>query len=480
MAYIQVFHKKHSSKHVGLTFNICTMKTTHLPHLLAILSLIMLGSTTPLNAETSNYTMPNGLYYAGKDGYIRRINNAGEITTYDIEKRPHTFQLLHYNGRIYGASAGKKTGYSPAENGGDGKLFTINSVDGHVFQTVMFDNTDGHPHKDPQGVYQYGGELYVTDRNVCIRKISADVVGVSQSHPSWLENNWLGYYGHGISYAAIKAGFTITEDPEDNQPLYWLGIRFNGQGIWRFKESDISETNPILPNYEPIFQKAALNFSTFYIDEKHNHLYIYFVDYGRLYRFNLDELLANPNPQTITALNPVIIDDSPILSEGPYPEEVGISQLSPDENGEHLYWCYNAPKTAEDTYHGTNFDATNPMHQSGIKRIKLGEANPVVEIVVSGVEGYGVVAVNYHPGEPDDDTGISDIQPDSRLQVMGDRISVADNATIRLYAINGALIAKTSVVGRQTLSLNHYTKGIYIAEALFADGTREVAKVAVR
>lgn len=439
--------------------------------------------------------MPKGLYYAGKDGLIHCVTIDGYASSYDVGGAPHTFQLTQFKNRIYGTSAGVAFTYvNDATTTGDGKLFYISQIDGNTFQGIVLDNTGANAYADPMGLYIYGDTLYVNDRNVCIRKISADAIALPTTYPSWLENTWLGFYGSPWAYGFIKAGFAITKDVDENgneEPLYWLPTRFNGNGIFRFKESDIDPTStalamtavkPTRPASE-ILANISLNSSAFYVDEANNHFYIYIVSASgvssALYRINLDTLLENAATTDFSSLNPVVVDGAPILLEGPVgSQETGITQLSVDENGEYLYWCYISPGSETASTAGTPveaYDATNPLHKSGIKRIKLGEETPAVEMVVEGVEGYGIVPVDYK-GSVGVESVASTVAA-NRLQVIGDAVTVLENAAVAIYNAGGALVAKTAVSGAKSVSLRDMSAGLYLVEATFADGTKEVAKV---
>lgn len=431
-----------------------------------------------------NITMPYGLYYAGKDGMIHGIGNMGETATYDVGGVPHTFQLVEFKNRIYGASGGKSFTYTAtAGNEGDGKLFYISQIDGNTFQAVVLDNAGNNAYKDPMGLYIYGDILYVNDRNVCVRKISADAIALSQDYPSWMENNWMGYYNGNWSFGCIKAGFAITQD--EGTPLYWVGMRYNGFGIYRFKEehigtSEIPGAVPDATKYGPILANVMSQPSAFYIDEANNHFYVYLcagtgISSG-LYRMNLSDVVATPDPSNFADLNPVLIDGSPIKLEGAKgSQETAITQLSPSEDG-YLYWCYIAPEDASNVV-GTPavaFDEANPLHKTGIKRIKLGEETPTVELHIEGVEGYGVVPVKYTPGID----GVESVAVAvDRIQVIGDAVTIMEDAVVNIYNAAGVLVAQEAINGVESVSLADQANGVYVVEAIFADGVKQVVKV---
>ena len=457
-------------------------------------------------------TMPDGLYYASTDGVIYGVDNTGNQTSYDVGGVPHTFQLLEFQNRIYGASAGKNFVYQNTPIG-DGKLFYISQVDGETFQAVVLDNTgNSNGYKDPFALYIYGDTLYVSDRNVAIRKVSANAIALPQTYPSWVENNWLGWYGAPWAYGCVKSGFQITQETDETtgvtEPLYWVGMRYNGCGIYRWKEEHVGTaaapgTHPDDPNlpegakkYPAILNSCNANFSAFYIDEANDHFYIYLVSETKgtpsgLYRVKFSDLMANPDPSGFAALNPVLIDGAPIKLEGSVgSQETAITQLSVDEKGEYMYWCYISPGSSSTKVVGLDYstdpagvgagpaevyDAGNPLHKSGIKRIKLGEEAPTVQMVVEGVEGYGIVPVNYTYVENSVESIVDDAA--ARLQVIGKAVTVLEDAIVNVYNAGGALVYNAEVAGVKTVSLYDMATGLYVVEAIFADGSREVVKV---
>ncbi len=454
--------------------------------------------------------MPDGLYYAGTDGDLYCYYADGQFDSYDVGGLPHTFQLAQFNHRIYGASAGQKFVYSATgSTDGDGVLFYISKIGGNVFQATVLDNAGGNAYKDPFGLYIYGDTLYVNDRNVCARKIAADAISLPQDYPSWFENNWLYYYGNPWVYGCIKAGFAITQDQDDEgnpEPLYWFAFKYNGEGIFRFKEKHIGSSSAAGPDpgYTPIFSSNGTIMTTFNIDEKNGHLYIYIETanngkdtqvLGGLYRYNLSDLMS-ANASDIVNVPRQLIDGAPVYWEGSSTNEhVGISQLTIDENNEYMYWCYRAPSESdiqnvanEAAGHykwAEDYDATNPRHVTGIKRIKLGEENPEVELVVEGVEGYGVVPVNFAGSiKPNDgkegvqNVNINEKAAYDRINVAGNSFATTENAKVNVYNANGQLVICNAVVADELTTIDG--AGVYVIEAIFTDGAKQVIKMAVK
>lgn len=448
-------------------------------------------------AGPADMGMPAGLYYANPDGKLYCAYADGNSDVYEVGGVPHTFQLLEFKNRIYGASAGNKFVYSATGSvDGDGKLFYISQIGGKIFQAVVLDNTGNNAYKDPFGLYIYGDTLFVNDRNVCIRKISADAIALPQNYPSWVENNWLGFYGQPWAYGCIKAGWGITsyEKPDgDLAPQYWVGMKYNGNGIYTFTDEHVGNANTPGPKPEKGSFLCDMNpiFTTFHIDEAHNHMYIYVekagtseekITKGGLYRIDMDKLQSVESPSNLADLNAVLIDGSPVKYEGSGTNEhVGISQLNPDAKGEYLYWCYRAPSAEEAAaneaqdyatagngkyWWADKYDAENPLHKTGIKRIKLGEENPTVEMVVPGAEGYGVVAVNYEGSTKP--AGVKDIvAPAAKacLTLVGDQLVADEAAVVYVYNTNGTIVAYASLAAGEALSVADLANGVYVATA---------------
>lgn len=468
-----------------------------------------------LAAGPTDMGMPDGLYYSGADDQLHCVYEEGEPDVYEVNM-PHTFQLTQFKNRIYGASAGKKFIYSAtAATEGDGKLFYISQISNNLFQATVLDNAGNNAYLDPFALYIYDEDLFVNDRNVALRKIPADAIALPQNYESFAENNWFGTYNTNFVYGCIKAGFSITQDEDEAgnpEPLYWMGFKYNGNGIFRFKNKHIGNSSAPGPDTQSelpyIFKGVSPVFTTFYIDQKNRHLYIYLeVQQAKMddlkagvYRFDLDRIIETPDPAKMSDLNPILIDGAPVKWEGGGANEhVGIQQFAPDEKGEYLYWCHRAAtesdiqkmeasKTAGDAattgrYEwAEEYNAENPLHQSGIKRIKLGTTDrPEVEMVVPGVEGYGIVPVNYAGSKKP--SGVQLVGNEGK--VAYDRVLVAENsfmvteaAQVNIYGVNGQLISADNVAADQVVELG--AKGVYMIQATFADGARQVAKIIVK
>lgn len=463
-----------------------------------------------LAAGGSNMGMPAGMYYAGDDNDLHCVYADGQTDDYDINMQ-HTFQLVEFGNRIYGASAGNKFWYEGTASAvtGDGKLFYISQVDDNLFQAVVLDNTGNNAYKDPTGLYIYGSTLYVNDRNVCVRKISADALALPQDYPSWMENNWMSFYGPIWTYGCIKNGFAITQDQDASgnpEPRYWVGMKYNGNGLFSFKEGNIGSSSDEVGSAagaNAYLTDIGLIATCFNIDAKNGDLYMYIETAGTeatqikggLYRIKMEALEQNPTPSAgdfFTALEAQLIDGSPVKYEGNATNEhVGISQLCFDAAGEYMYWCYRAPSPEEaainegQDYNTQNsgrywwaeaYDENNPLHHSGIKRIKLGEENPVVEMVIPDVTGYGIVNVNYE-GSTKPEVGVTAPVVETKVvavAVADGIITAVEDANVAIYNAAGTLVKVAALAAGQTLDTADLVAGIYLVDARTAAGDQVV------
>lgn len=473
-------------------------------------SLLNIVGDANLAAGGSQMGMPAGMYYAGDDNDLHCVYADGQTDVYDINMQ-HTFQLVEFGNRIYGASAGNKFWYEGTASAvtGDGKLFYISQVDNNLFQAVVLDNTGNNAYKDPTGLYIYGSTLYVNDRNVCVRKISADALALPQDYPSWMENNWMSFYGSIWTYGCIKNGFAITPDQNADgtpEPRYWVGMKYNGNGLFSFKESNIGTSSSEVGSAagaNAYLTDIGLIATCFNIDTKNGDLYMYIETAGTeatqikggLYRIKMEALEQNPTPSAgdfFTALEAQLIDGSPVKYEGNATNEhVGISQLCFDAAGEYMYWCYRAPSPEEAAINEAQdyatqqsgrywwaeaYDANNPLHHSGIKRIKLGEENPVVEMVIPDVTGYGIVNVNYE-GSTKPGSGVAAPVVENKVvavAVADGIITAVDDATVAIFNAAGTLVKVANLAAGQTLDTADLAAGIYLVDARTAAGDQVV------
>ncbi|MDE6397505.1 MAG: PKD domain-containing protein [Muribaculaceae bacterium] len=180
---------------------------------------------------------------------------------------------------IYILDAGKQYYYINDENGvlGDGYINAMRT-DGTGVNTVIT-NVGGAAFNDPFQGFATGGYLYYTDRNTGISRIALTARGEVQGKNSsnnrdnyFAQNNLIPYYGRGIAYGAIHVALL-----KDSKGVWWWPKNYSGNGIYRFKDTDIyttqkdAETKP-LP-YPVIMNGIKLR--SFTIDEKRKAMYLW-------------------------------------------------------------------------------------------------------------------------------------------------------------------------------------------------------------
>ena len=366
-------------------------------------------------ASGSALGCPTGLYFATKDGKLMYKDEDGNVVDTEFATGTHPFTLASYKNRIYVADAGKNFRYqSPTAGAGDGQLFYVNNTDGIFYRVTVLNNVGYEAFQDPfsMAIDKERNMIYIADRNVGIHEMSADAVGLYGEQPFFFQNQWLPYYGDQWSYGAIGAGLTKTADPE-NGDIYWVGKKFNGFGIFRFRNG--GALNDIYPDGgtgKPQHFKPTLKgfqITTFYIDEKNGYLYFFLQSDKEngtsvvpgIYRLPMQAIYdddAKGAAATGVSMDAAtLIDNSPVLKEGDGDEVTGVTQITGD--GENIYWAYIAPKSADDVTLPLSvaFDAENPLHKSGIKCVKVADETQTVSFAVEGVEAYGVTGATYVP-----------------------------------------------------------------------------------
>ncbi len=303
------------------------------------------------------------LYYAVRNGNIKALKlvdnvPAGtKVLPYDlgVSAGAMVFNILYADvpteveagvtenqGWIYILDAGKQYYYINDENGvlGDGKI-NVMRTDGTNVNTVIT-NVGGAAFLDPFIGCVYNGKLYYTDRNTGTSTIELTARGSVQGKKSSTErdsyawqNNVIPYYGRGISYGAISNGLF-----RDSAGWWWWGKKYNGLGIFRFRDSDIypdqKSAEAVAIPADVVLPNVA--FSSFAIDEANKGLYIW---------------RRTPNPgfvaYTLPAANETLaMDAEPVkyiaMDADPIntteSEGVLTSQMVVDSRNGRVYFCY--------------------------------------------------------------------------------------------------------------------------------------------
>ena len=332
------------------------------------------------------------LYYAVKGGNIMALKlvttaPAGmKINPFDMGTKSgqHPLNILFSDTSLYVLDCGRQFTYVDDKDGnlGDGRIMVM-SKDGAKVETMM--TNTGAAFNDPYYGYIEGGQLYFSDRNTGFATIGLKERNRTFSrtdYPYYVQNATLGYYGQGISYGAMNAGFC-----KINNVWYWCKT-YNGNGIFRFTDADILKIpitgNGVLPASGIALESMTPKSLTW--DAKNNVIYftLYDTGYEGLYRCTLAQLneiggnkeklapykLKLANGKTVT---PVTETGK---GEGSTGEFIAICQLALDENDGCVYFGLRSGDAAV---------------KSGLMRY-----NPTtgfIEYVLEGVEVYGV-AVN--------------------------------------------------------------------------------------
>ena len=189
------------------------------------------------------------------------------------------FATVEEKDYVYILDCGKQYYYVNDENSvlGDGKI-SVMTADGTDVST-MVTNVGGQAFNDPfQGFAdQATGYLYYTDRNTGIRRLplttrgEREATNFNSTAGYFCVNNMLNYYGNGIAYGAIHTGLY-----QDRTGVFWWGKNYSGNGIYRFRTSDIGEPSATKtgPIPFPIVLQATQP-RAFTLDEDLGNLYVW-------------------------------------------------------------------------------------------------------------------------------------------------------------------------------------------------------------
>lgn len=226
-----------------------------------------------ITGEAALLGCPTGLYFATTDCKLMYQDTENNIHDTGILAGEHAFQLGAAHNRVYVGSAGRYFTYQSVQAGnGDGETFYINKSGEKFFRVTLVSNIGYHAFQDPfsLSVDAPNKKLLVADRNVGVHIIDTERPGLYGEQPFLVQNNWLPWYGSDITYGAIGCGME-----RDSEGVYWMGKKFNANGIFRFTEKDIYPNggggNPI--PFPILFN--GISMSTFTLDEANGYLYCY-------------------------------------------------------------------------------------------------------------------------------------------------------------------------------------------------------------
>ena len=341
------------------------------------------------------------LYYAEVNGTIKayKLTNGNQpadmqIVPFDLGVRTqHAFNLLFKDESLYVLDAGKQFLYinDTYDNLGDGKISVI-ANDGSKVET-MISNVGGPAFKDPFYGYVDENNLYYSDRNQGIIKLplsTRDAVYNAGEHPYYVQHNTLGYYNNGIGYGAIGGMFGKIDG-------VWHWTKFyNGNGIFRFKDSDIlekaiSQGNDSNKPKDGILLEGMMPKSFVYVP-KHDKMLVHIMDagYNGVYVATYDELESVGTSKN--ALRPYKLTyegksfesnttGSPWTIEGTGGEAVGICQMAYDEVNDCVYFAYR-----------NNSYSSYMCPPTGIYSYNM--VTGEVTCLIEGVEAYGLTVNN--------------------------------------------------------------------------------------
>lgn len=255
-----------------------------------------------LNVHVGSDVEAPTLYYAVKDGNIKAVKLIDEsalpkgtkIFPYDmgVKSGNNPFQIAYADvattddegnatteGYIYILDAGKQYYYINDADGvlGDG-LITAMRVDGANVNTVIT-NVGGPAFNDPFQAAVADNKLYYTDRGTGISEIDltarGQVMGYNsdKNRDSYLVvNDRLPYYNRGIGYGAIHAGIQKL-----NSGVWYWAKNYSGNGIYRFKESDIYPNASAAAKADLPYNilLSGIRLRSFVIDETRKALYVW-------------------------------------------------------------------------------------------------------------------------------------------------------------------------------------------------------------
>lgn len=243
---------------------------------------------------------------------------------------------------VYILDCGKQYYYVNDEDNtlGDGKI-TVMAADGSNVN-VMITNVGGQAFNDPFQGCTDGTYLYYTDRNTGIRQIPLSTRGAREStiYSSnagyFVVNNQLAYYGQGIAYGAIHTGLYI-----DKSGMFWWAKNYSGNGIYRFKTSDIGKTGAGVKIPHPIVLETTQP-RAFTLDEDLGKLYVWMTN-GNTPGVGFCEYDIPASDMTVEYSNYnkfINMDADPINNTAA--EGVFTTQFAVDPNTHYVYFGFRA------------------------------------------------------------------------------------------------------------------------------------------
>ena len=324
-----------------------------------------------VNVQVGSSIPAPTLYYAVQGGNIKAVKlvdlsklpagtknlpfdmgvNSGNMPTtlvFATEKTVTESDVIEQD-NVYILDCGKQYYYINDEAGnlGDGKI-TVMSADG-LTTNVMITNVGGPAFNDPFQGCTDGTSLYYTDRNTGVRRIPLTTRGETEqtNYTStagyFVVNNQLSYYGQGIAYGAIHTGLYL-----DRTGKFWWGKNYSGNGIYRFKPSDIGKTGTGVPVPYPIVLETTQP-RGFTLDEDLGYLYVWMTK-GTTPGVGFTQYAIPADNATVTYdkyIHFITMEADPINTTDA--EGVYTTQMAVDAQTHYVYFGFRAA-TTEKTY----------------------------------------------------------------------------------------------------------------------------------
>jgi hypothetical protein len=325
------------------------------------------------------------IYYAVKGGNIMALKLIPNLSP-ELKNKPfnmgvksgqHPMNMLFTDSCLYILDAGKQFTYINDQDRclGDGAI-SVMRYDGSSV-SVMLSNK-GYAFYDPYYGYTDGQDIYFADRNTGIRRVNKDLRNLAfDSGDSrfnyFVQNDRLMYYNSAYTYGAMNACYTKTSDGT----WYWAKTFAGSEGIYRFKESDISPTPIAMGEKDKPYPVLCPNvfIKSFVIDEARGMVYYAIHDQG-FYKATLTDFTTPGFIKSSHLGTLVQVLDSD--DEGSASEYVDICQMVLDPEDGSVYFGFRADEGS--------------AIKSGLKRY-----DPTTNKVTSVIEGVGVygVAINH-------------------------------------------------------------------------------------
>lgn len=245
---------------------------------------------------------------------------------------------------IYILDCGKNFCYQVDNDGvlGDGKI-TVMSADG-TYANLVITNVGGHAFSDPFSGCVVDDKLLYNDRNTGFSQIALTDRGkqetrINSNTDSYMcANQSLGYYGRGIAYGAVHTGLAVDKDG-----VYWWPKCYNASGIYRFRSSDIGNTDAA-PT------EILLNGATckaFALDETRGHFYCWLTSGAVGVGFAQYPIVSFESGLAVGGYTKYIkMDAAPTAGTTSSFEALYVTQFAIDDNNGNVYFGF-MPDTGE-------------------------------------------------------------------------------------------------------------------------------------